>query len=437
MASKSLSLTEYLPLAPVGVGTLEVESLRSYLCRLAALHGVTYASFVKHVGSMCKMHRDKMALGRFTLQTTTGCGIGSNVGLLLKVLGHLTGQEHLQRLTLLELDKVLSGGQGLVKPAREWCPSCYEEHRRNSDPYYDRLLWIMQPVIRCPIHQVELVSNCGHCGERQRHYHKSGRIELCYVCSKPLIDGDLAIRLSRKPQFGEADCCAIVSSISTGELYVQRRALHIFRAELAKTLSNDIRRKDACEIMDLPFRYLLQRRKKPFQFSTLLRFVHDLDLRLVDLLTSPIEAAHAAGGLLSQHVDAPVKRYTRLTKAQRSRIKQRILRELGKPSGVLLLSKRALCLELGITVNAFRYAGGELLEHYEGRRAQAVIEARKMAGSAMRDLFSKEYEASHRAGRLSTQKAIAIELAKKCSTTIRHARMVVKEMVDAQQEKAR
>ena len=416
----------------MGVGTLEVESLRSYLCRLAALHGVTYASFMKHVGSMCKVHRDKMALSRFTLQTTTGCGIGSNVGLLLKVLGPLTGQEHLQRLTLLELDKVLSGGQGLVKPAREWCPSCYEEHRRNGDPYYDRLLWIMQPVIRCPIHQVELVSNCGRCGERQRHYHKSGHVELCNVCSKPLVGGGSAIRPIRKPQFGEADCCAIVSSISSGELNVQRRALHIFRAELAKTLGQDSRRKDACEIMDITFGYLLARRRKPFQFPTLLRFVHDLDLRLVDLLTSPTEAAHAAGGLLGQHANAPSKRFTRLTKEQRHRIRQRISQELRKCSGVLLLSKYAMSLELGVTMNALRYAGAELLEHYEKRRSLAVIEARKLAESAMRDLLSKEYLTSHRAERLSTQKAIAIELAKRCNTTIRHARMMVKEMIGSQ-----
>ena len=430
-------MPEYLPLSPMGIGTLEVESLRSYLCRLAALHGVTLASFMLHVGSKCKRRKDGIALQRFMHQTTIACGIGSNVAMLIKTLTPLTGQQDLGRLTLLELDKVLSGGQGLVKPIRTWCPVCYDEHRRNDESYYDRLLWSMPPVTRCPLHQVDLVSECAQCGKPQRLYHQSGRLELCHECNRTIVTESLSIHINRKPQFGESDCCAIVASISSGKLSVRRGAVQIFRAELERLLGSNQREKDACELLDNKIGALVAKRKKPFQFPTLLRLAITLDLRLMDLLTSPRDAAHAAGGLLRDHIRGDTVNFTRQTKEQRTRIRKRISRELAKPEGKPLLAKAALCQELGVTMNALRYAGADLLDGYETRRIQAVTEAKHTVDMAMRSLLERYYLDAYLKGHLPSQKVVACVLSDRCGASIRHARSVVSEVIHAHERALR
>lgn len=430
-------MPEYLPLSPLGVGTLEVESLRSYLCRLAELHGVTLASFMLHVGSKCKRRKDRLALRRFMHQTTTACGVGSNVDLLIKTLGPLTGEAHLERLTFLELDKVLSGSQGLVKPVRSWCPVCYNEHRRSDEPYYDRLLWSMPSVTRCPFHRVGLVSECPQCGKTQRHYHRTAKLDLCHECNRSIVMDPLIIHVKRTPQYGESDCCAIVSSISSGQLSVQPAAVQIFRAELERVLGNDRREKDACELLDRKMGVLVDKRKKPFQFPTLLRLANALELRLLDLLSSPREAAHAAGGLLREHVQRPTARFTRQTKEQRLRIRKRISRELAKPAGQRLLAKAVLCRELSVTMNALRYAGAELLDGYEARRLRSVKEAKHVADITMRTLLAESYLNVYLKGGLPTQKSVACVLSRRCGASIRHARAVVNDVVRAHERASR
>jgi hypothetical protein len=52
----------------------------------------------------------------------------------------------------------------VLKPYRSWCSECYAEDCGRSHGPYDRLLWSIEQVEACPIHEVKLSKHCPTCG---------------------------------------------------------------------------------------------------------------------------------------------------------------------------------------------------------------------------------------------------------------------------------
>ncbi|WP_081402998.1 TniQ family protein [Scytonema hofmannii] len=51
----------------------------------------------------------------------------------------------------------------LLRHKRAWCPFCYQEWRDNSKSIYEPLIWCINVVEICPIHNHTFVSVCPHC----------------------------------------------------------------------------------------------------------------------------------------------------------------------------------------------------------------------------------------------------------------------------------
>lgn len=360
-------------------------------------------------------------------ETTTVCGVGPSVGLLVRVLEYLTGQSELGKLTLLELERTVSGGQGLVKRFRSWCPVCYFEHQQKNVACYDRLLWMLQPITRCPIHKIRLLDRCLTCGALQSYYHRSGKLNLCAACSGLLVPHLNKTVPIQRPQFGESHCCDLVLSISRGDLYVKPRAIHIFRRELSSFLGGNELHLAGCELFDRYCSQQIKRSENPFRFSTLLRIANYLDIRLIDLLTAPNEAARAAGGLLLEHANSPREHFSRLTKDQRRQIRARIALELAKPYGQRRASKSQMAKELHVSINALRYAGSDLLVNYEDRRQAAAKVVKAMKSDALQAALIHDFLPIYLTRKYRTRKLLASALAKKCSVSVRVARQAVDE----------
>lgn len=426
-------MPEYLPLCPLGADTLEVESLRSYICRLAKLHCVTLTCFMRHVASSCKRPSERRALERFMTQASNACGIGPNVGLLVRVLGALTGQRSLKRMTLLGLDRVVSGGQGITKLARSWCPECYWEHQVNASTPYDRLLWTIPFITRCPVHKVALVDQCPRCSEVQRNYHRSGRIDICSVCEGSLISDFEPSAVVFEPQYGESHCCDMVLAITHGDFKVRRYAVQIFSRELALLHGNRPHSEEFSEILDYQIAWWIKHRSKPFRFMRLLRIATELDIRLVDFLCDPVEAAHLAGGLLHDHIGPPTENYTRLGDQDRALIRSRLTEELNRPAGELLATKKQIAGELGVSISALRYAGSELMETYERQRAVSLRAAREARKAVMRSLLNEELLPRYLSHQYRSRRELAFALSNASGASIRSARIAVNEALSGHQ----
>ncbi len=85
-------------------------------------------------------------------------------GRMITYLENLTGLQNLKEVTLAELTGVRGVAALCTRPYRKWCPHCYSDDVAKGLPPYDRLLWSINLVRFCPVHEVALHSICLHCG---------------------------------------------------------------------------------------------------------------------------------------------------------------------------------------------------------------------------------------------------------------------------------
>jgi|SRR5579859_5959409 len=159
-------------LAPIAIGTSRVESLTSYLERLAAAHVVNTGSLVTReiarlIGPGSRSVRRAGSV-RGYLYRGSGALNGVDVGAYrwAGALSKLTGRPstELQRLTLWPLRHVLPD-RGLVRPTRAWCPECLAAWADNGTGVYSPLLWSFQLVRACIDHGASLVTVCAACAQ--------------------------------------------------------------------------------------------------------------------------------------------------------------------------------------------------------------------------------------------------------------------------------
>jgi hypothetical protein len=148
-----------------GVGTWKVESLTSYIGRLADAHMVTPYALVHRVlgwvetGQIRNVGFWKRRTG--TLELRAGMLTQPSSIRWVRLLEELTGAVGLRQSTLLGWAGSIPN-RGLVRCHRAWCPDCY----RSGAPVYDQLLWALRIVRACPEHECQLCESCPRCEQR-------------------------------------------------------------------------------------------------------------------------------------------------------------------------------------------------------------------------------------------------------------------------------
>ena len=157
-------------LAPQGIGSPLVESLSSYLTRLAQAHTVPPGALVRYIVAP---RLDKAYLDAASPNTISGFlrasyhmnGVGVMAQDWVDALGALTLRSDLSSLTLRAWSEVAHERRLLISYKR-WCPTCIAEWQMSQTTIYEPLLWHIAAVTVCP-----------------RHY---GRLEhLCPACRRP------------------------------------------------------------------------------------------------------------------------------------------------------------------------------------------------------------------------------------------------------------
>ncbi len=151
-------------LEPIGIGTPYVESLTSYVTRLAEAHCVSPKSLVMQeilpvLGNECKTRSAYNQLNWFWKRSLSLNGTGSIASEWVWALESLTLWNNLRYLTMLTWSKVMPQSE-MLRGTKAWCPLCYEEWRKNSQVIYDPLLWAIGPITVCPLHRKRLQCIC-------------------------------------------------------------------------------------------------------------------------------------------------------------------------------------------------------------------------------------------------------------------------------------
>ena len=204
-------------LAPIGVGTAEVESFTGYVARLAAAHTVEAGTLVNREllprvpytkGASKGRAPSKLPSYSFYIDAHTLNGTGERARLWVSLLEELACVDRLELLTLLPWAKTISCVH-LLRTQRAWCPFCYGAEPPAAPSVYERLSWTLQAVTACPAHRCPLESICRSCGRTQYVFSSKSRPGFCSRCQHWLgrepesVDHDLAKPICIAEMVGE------------------------------------------------------------------------------------------------------------------------------------------------------------------------------------------------------------------------------------------
>jgi TniQ len=176
------------PLTPVGLGTVLVECLSSYINRLALAYRVNARILVAHevLPLLSEAHyvpANPLKLGGFgRTRSMIVNGASAVAHDWAKTLGQLTMRSDLGQLTAHQWATGLPQW-GLLRSVPQWCPLCYQQWREQGVPIYQPLLWALRAVTICVQHRTGLVEHCPSCHQSQSAIAAKSSPGSCTQCS--------------------------------------------------------------------------------------------------------------------------------------------------------------------------------------------------------------------------------------------------------------
>ncbi len=182
-----LPRTRLFHLVPIGIGTPHVESLTSYVSRLAIAHSVSTGTLLAiEVGPLIKTNyltNTKSIVAIYGQESVRALnGTRSGAAQLVHALEKLTLRTDLRFLTMLSWAEVFPV-LGLLKHEQAWCPICLQEWLENKKEIYLPLLWTLNVVKVCLYHHQPLESQCPHCHAQFLPLWRSSQPGYCLKCS--------------------------------------------------------------------------------------------------------------------------------------------------------------------------------------------------------------------------------------------------------------
>lgn len=139
------------------------EGLHSLLRRLCEYNQLTVndvlAGLILPSLGACSKQLTRMSVAVHLINR--GCEISQKFAERIQAL---TTIKSLSVLTLSDLVSLRGLGTLAISSHRKWCAECLNEDLETELGSYDRLLWSIDDVHACPIHNVQLKSTCQSCG---------------------------------------------------------------------------------------------------------------------------------------------------------------------------------------------------------------------------------------------------------------------------------
>ncbi|WP_374965396.1 TniQ family protein [Lysinibacillus sp. RS5] len=172
------------PLEPMYKDSIDVESLTSYIQRISEAHTIAVSSLVKHLIFPTIYADDTQEytankLYKSYYKSYSINGFNQQASFILHALRKLTGRKDLDDLTWLKIAPLLS--QGDIKVSRHWCPACIYE-QKSENIAYEKLVWSLNSVTLCLIHNCYLESICPFCKKENKQLDLYSVIGYCSKC---------------------------------------------------------------------------------------------------------------------------------------------------------------------------------------------------------------------------------------------------------------
>ncbi|MFC5591557.1 TniQ family protein [Sporosarcina soli] len=168
---------------PIGIGTMEVECLTSYIARIAYAHCVETGTLINEIlipeikGEGIYKEESIFAIYRGGTSKFNGLSVAADKN--ANIMNRLCGRDDLENLTIIKYKNILNDNK-LLKKNKSWCPYCLADMK---EVQYEKLIWSIMEVDICHIHNVKLEETCRKCGALQNHLKFKTLNGFCQKCS--------------------------------------------------------------------------------------------------------------------------------------------------------------------------------------------------------------------------------------------------------------
>lgn len=181
---------------PLGKGGERIESITSYIARLALAHRVKVSDLLNRLilpaankNNLAQKCGTKIFDSSFNVN-----GMSDLSETIIITIQRLTGRTDLVDLSFIKLREMFSS-VNLIRKNMAWCPNCLDNMRLAGNDIYYPLIWNMKSVEICTLHKQPLEYECRHCG---RNIPVLTRLQVngfCPHCRKWL--GNTPLRLNK------------------------------------------------------------------------------------------------------------------------------------------------------------------------------------------------------------------------------------------------
>jgi hypothetical protein len=364
-----------------------IEAFPGYFERLAAAHGIRTTQLDRALTDWFSNDRRMESLNAIRK------GMGSDLSYRRRFFDELvqvnqtewaTGMAGLHKSSVAGIR--LSGRNvAITKVSPSWCPYCLRDDLRcGTDPYL-RLVWCIQYVERCHLHDVKLLAECPSCGRAiSRHWFRGEGLHC--VCRHDLAMID-AVHCA-EPGYGEKDGIMLVEMISRGDFsYSGIDAIGSFISLLEdKPVWTEAMMAGKHWLTSIA----MHRSTRRLSYRSLLRLSYLTGVSVADIFSNPSSAADVAGQMF---VDAA------LIKSDHPRSSDlvdanfgRDLEACSKSSEPLEMSFAEYCQARGVSVSLAKYrypaASAMYRARHRGQSRERLALRMQVARSACEELRS-------------------------------------------------
>lgn len=211
-------------LEPIGIGTPLVESMTSYISRLAGEYDVS--TFILARDEIFRIIKKRYYVSSdvmFTFNRNIN-GMGVIAQDWMNAVSELTCCDMFSNLNMTLWNGVFTN-RGLLRKNKAWCKYCYSEWKINGKIIYDPLLWKLAAVKCCHIHKAMLSEHCIKCNAVLPHINKSCYPAYCYKCKSPVFEQIPAGHLVPQECVSDTDKRELWIAFNLGEVIANASSL--------------------------------------------------------------------------------------------------------------------------------------------------------------------------------------------------------------------
>lgn len=173
------------PIPLLGKDTSEIESLPSYITRLAYHHRVSIGDIFRLVFS--EVNSDEKERGAHFSPESIMQPNNTTLS-LVNTLSLMTNQP-LEQSALVWMYKALGRSSLEIVKGYRWCPECFSEMNKMGLEPFMKSKWHLSAIKHCPIHRTNFLNKCESCGCKQVGYNRQHHFSTCQDCK-----ADLSVR---------------------------------------------------------------------------------------------------------------------------------------------------------------------------------------------------------------------------------------------------